>query len=315
MSSYFNRLLERPAIKDAWARVSRIQAVELTIDVVRSYLRTNCSQMAAGVALFAMLSLLPLLIVMVSLLPLVMVRIFPHYEIRVAILRAANVTVSPVARNWLNEVLTSLDHNSLVVDVLSFLTFAWAASNVFSQLDGAFSQILKDGETHSPGLHIGKIVVDQVRQHRNAFVLFILALASFVSGTFLGAFSVQAERALSVGPSSPGMVVLGAVLSWVVSGLFLAMLYRWWMPGQVSWRSCILGAGIAAGADHLVRLLVTNFVDSTIGASYTNIGGPLALMLGAYLIIQNILIGAIIARQYSLLYGLEEKSAPAAKTA
>jgi len=46
-------------------------------------------------------------------------------------------------------------------------------------------------------------------------------------------------------------------------------------------------------------VLVTYFVDTTIGATNANIGGPLALMLGVYLVSQNVLIGAILVRQYS----------------
>lgn len=301
MTHYVSQLLEKPFIHDTWARWSRKEAVALLIATTRSYLRTSCSQLAAGVALFAMLSLLPLLVVIVSVLPPLMTLLFPHYEIRIAILRLANVTVSPVARNWLGEVLSSLTSGSLATDLLSLLTFAWAALNVFTQLDGAFTQILKDGDSAGDGMHIGRMVAGQLRQRRNAALLFVLALASFMSGAILGSINFRAERALAVGPSSPVVVVLAAVLSWAVSAVFLMLLYRWWMPGQVAWRSCLLGAAIAAGSNHLVRLLVTNFVDGTIGASNTNIGGPLALMLGIYLIVQNILLGAIIARQYSLI--------------
>jgi hypothetical protein len=60
---------------------------------------------------------------------------------------------------------------------------------------------------------------------------------------------------------------------------------------------------VAAGANLLVRILVTYFVDTTIGATNPSIGGPLALMLGVYLFSQNVLIGCILVRQSVYIYG------------
>src|SRR5689334_6853239 len=87
--------------KETWDRISKVRIVRLGIDVYRSYSDTHCSQLAAGVALFAMISLLPMLIVMVSVLPRLIVPLFPRYDARVAILHLAGIGVSPVARRWL----------------------------------------------------------------------------------------------------------------------------------------------------------------------------------------------------------------------
>lgn len=292
--------------QELWERHRDRPLVRLAVDVTSSFVRTNASQMAAGVALFVMLSLLPLLVVMVSVVPLAMTPLLPHYDIRQAILRVVSVAVSPVARNWVGEVLNSLARNGVVVDGLSLLTFVWAASGAFYQLDKAFTRILKDEEeSSSQGLQVRRIVVDQIRQRRNTFLLFGMALATFLSWNFIGVGTASADRALKVGPGAPGIFIVASVVNWVVTGVFLAILYRGWLPGQVVWRGCILGAAIASAADHLVRLLVTNFIDTTIGATAANVGGPLALMLGVYLTVQNILLGAIIARQYTLVYAPE----------
>ncbi len=89
--------------------------------------------------------------------------------------------------------------------------------------------------------------------------------------------------------------------SWVMGAFILTLLYRWLTPGRASWRAVLLGAAVASAANQLVSLFVASFVDTTIGASNVNVGGPLALMLGVFLFVQNILIGCVIVRQDVLL--------------
>lgn len=90
---------------DLVKRLSTYRLARLANASWSSFLRTNCTQMAAGIALFAMLSLLPLLMVMVSVVPVLAQPLAPGYDIRRGILHFAQLTISPVARRWLGEVL------------------------------------------------------------------------------------------------------------------------------------------------------------------------------------------------------------------
>ncbi len=261
-----------------------------------SYRRTNCSQMAAGVALFAMLSLLPLMMLMVSVLAPLAQSLIPAYDMRRGILHFAQVTVSPVVRQWLQDVLQSFTQNSIVVNVLSFLTFVWAASNVFSQLDASFHRIWQDGEA-SPAANWRRAVFEQIRRRRNAFLLLLLGSVYFVGTSLVGRWTTEWTTALA-GRFSLAQQGATALLVWLEGVLFLGLLYWWLLPGKTQWRGVLFGASIAAGGNLLVRALVTRFVDTTIGLASAVIGGPLALMLGVYLVSQNVLVGAILVRQY-----------------
>ncbi len=261
-----------------------------------SYRRTNCSQMAAGVALFAMLSLLPLMILMVSVLAPLVQALIPAYDIRRGILHFAQITVSPVARQWLQDVLQSFTQSSIVVNVLTFLTFIWAASNVFSQLDASFHRIWHDGAV-SPAANWRYAVFEQIRRRRNAFLLLLLGSVYFVGTSLIGRWATDWTTALA-GRFSLVQQGTTALVAWLEGALFLGLLYWWLLPGKTAWRGVLFGACLAAFANLLVRVLVTNFVDTTIGAASAVIGGPLALMLGVYLVSQNVLVGAILVRQY-----------------
>ncbi len=284
---------------DLVKRLSTYRLVRLANASWSSFLRTNCTQMAAGIALFAMLSLLPLLMVLVSVGPVLALPLSPGYDIRRGILRFAQLTISPVARRWLQEVLQSLAGNSAVVDAFSFLTFVWATSNVFSQVDVSFHRIWEDGSPLDRGISLRQVVIGQFRRRRNALLLLGLVLISFVGTGLLGRWLAELEG----GPAArrAALPIVMPLSSWVMGIFILTLLYRWLAPARAPWRAVLLGAAVASAANQLVSLLVASFVDTTIGATNVNIGGPLALMLGVFLFVQNILIGCVVVRQYGLL--------------
>ena len=274
--------------------------VQLVQATWNNYRRTNGTQMAAGIALFAMLSLLPLIMLLVSVVMPVVQSIFPGYDMRQGILHFAQITVSPVARSWLQAVLQSLDRNSVVVDGFTLIAFAWAASNVFSQLDSSFRRIWQEGEANSTS-NLRLMVIEQLRRRRNGFLLLLLGLISFIATSLIGRWTIEWRPALG-GRSSVVQMLVTSLVAWLEGGLFLALLYRWLLPERARWRGILVGALIASAANLLVREFVTGFVDSTIGATTANIGGPLALMLGVFLFVPNILIGCALIRQYIRVY-------------
>ncbi len=297
------------ALNSVWARISRYPIVRLVVASAHSYISANCSQLAAGVALFTMLSILPLMMLMVSALQPVLGQLIPNYDIRIGIERFVQVAFSPVARSWIQSVMQSLSRNSLVVDGFSFLAFGWAAIGAFSQLDTAFNHLWRSNAAMGAAFNWRRLVISQVRQRRNAVLLLLLALASFISAHFIGVEEGTIQRQLPSGVSPLFAQFVVPFLSWLTGMLFLTLLYRWLLPGAVSWRAALLGAGLASLLNQVVKLLVTRFVDTTIGASTVGIGGPLALVLGLYLIAQNILIGCIVARQFMLLISARPASA------
>jgi uncharacterized BrkB/YihY/UPF0761 family membrane protein len=288
-------------MNSAWARVNHYQIVRLVVASVQIYFNANCSQLAAGVALFTMLAILPLLTLMVSALQPALGVLIPHYDIRTGIERFVLVTFSPVARNWMRSIIQTLSRNSLVVDGFSFLAFGWATIGAFGQLDIAFNQLWNTNAGVGATFNWRRVLINQVRQRRNAVLLLLLALASFISAHFIGAEEGTVQRQLPLGLSPLFAQFAIPFFAWLTGMFFLTLLYRWLLPGVVSWRAALLGACLAALLNQVVKLLVTHFVDTTIGASTLAIGGPLALVLGIYLTVQNILIGSIVVRQFMLL--------------
>jgi len=143
-----------------------------------NYQRTNGVQMAAGIALFAMLSLLPLIMLLVSAVSPVVQPIFPGYDMRQGILHFAQITVSPVARLWLAECLAIARSEQCGRRWFHFYCLRVAASNVFSQLDSSFQRIWQEGEANSTS-NLRLMVLEQFRRRRNGFLLLLLGLNQF----------------------------------------------------------------------------------------------------------------------------------------
>ncbi len=287
-------------VKTGLTTVAHSRLAQLVNASWSSYHRTNCAQMGAGIALFAMLSLLPLVMLMVSTLSSIVQPILPAFDMRREILHFAQVTVSPVARLWLQSVLQSFTRSNVVVDGLTLLTFVWAALNAFSQLDASLHRIWLDGDAGQTA-NWRQMVLTQIRRRRNAFLLLLLVLVGFVGTGLIGRWATEWSASLA-GRSSPEQLIITSLVTWLEGSLFLTLLYRWLLPERTKWRGILLGAMAASGANLLVRALVTGFVDTTIGATNPNIGGPLAVMLGVYLFSQNVLIGCILVRQSMRVY-------------
>jgi uncharacterized BrkB/YihY/UPF0761 family membrane protein len=280
--------------------ISSARLAQLARAAYHSYRRTNCAQMAAGLALFSMLSLMPLVALMLSSVAPLVQAISPGFEIRRAILHFAQITVSPVARLWLQDVVQSITSNTAVTNAFTFLVFAWAALNTFSQLDASFQRIWHDSDVVTvSGLR--QIVWEQIWRRRNALVLLVLVVAGFVGTSLVGRWAADWEASLAR-EFSIEQVAITSIVAWFESGLFLALLYRWLLPKPARWRSILIGAIIASGANLVVRALVATFVDTTIGATNSAIGGPLSLMLGVFLFSQNVLIGCILVHQSTRVY-------------
>jgi uncharacterized BrkB/YihY/UPF0761 family membrane protein len=219
---------KKAAVKVGLATAFRSRLAQLVRASWHSYRRTNCSQMAAGIALFAMLALLPLMMLMVSILPVTLQPVLPAFDVRREILHFAQVTVSPVARSWLQGVLQSFASSTVVVDGLTLLAFVWATLNVFGQLDVSFQRIWLDGDTGQTA-NWRQMVWEQIRRRRNAFLLLILVLFSFVGTSLIGRWTTEWSATLA-GRYSPDQLIITSVVTWLEGSILLALLYRWLLP-------------------------------------------------------------------------------------
>ena len=282
-------------------RFRQRRPVALAVAVYGNSQRNTITRNAAAIAYFGMLSLLPLIAVVVSLGPPVIRLALPNYDINQAVVRLASFSVSSATGRWLGEVLRALGRNSAAVDAIGLLGFGWAAMNVFSQLEGAIRRVWQDGliEARS-GFQLRAAATAQITQRGRALVLLLLALADFGLNNVSSLLLTELRGDLPRGWAPIVMPVAVNLLTWLTGALFVAVLYRFFIPGRPAWLRIGLAGALVSAANLLMRFLfVQRFIDTTVGASAPAVGGPIALLLWAFLLSQNLLLGVALVREWT----------------
>ena len=282
-------------------RLRRLRVVALAVAVYHNSQRNHITRNAAAIAYFGMLSLLPLIAVVVSLGPPLIRLAEPNYDINQAIVRLASFTVSTVTGRWLGEVLRALGRNSVAVDAIGLLGFGWAAMNVFGRLEGAIRRVWLDGAAEArAGFQLRVAATAQITQRGRALVLLLLALGDFGLNNLSSLLLTELRGDLPRGWAPIVMPIAVNALTWVTGAIFILVLYRFFIPGRPAWGRVALIAALVSAANLLIRFaIVQRFVDGTIGASTPAVGGPIALLLWAFLLSQNLLLGVALAREWT----------------
>ncbi|MEO6060958.1 MAG: YhjD/YihY/BrkB family envelope integrity protein [Thermoflexales bacterium] len=281
-------------------RLKRFRLVALVVAIYHSSQRNHITRNAAAIAYFGMLSLLPLIAVVVSAAPPLIRLLRPDYDINQAIVRLTSFTVSTVTGRWLGEVLRALGRNSAAVDAIGLLGFGWAALNVFGQLEGAIRRVWQDGVIDArEGFQLKAAATTQITQRGRALVLLLLALADFGLNNLSSLLLTDLRGDLPRGWAPIVMPIAVNGLTWITGAIFILLLYRFFIPGRPAWGRVGLVAALVSAANLLIRYaVVQRFVDGTLGASTPAVGGPIALLLWAFLLSQNLLLGVALVREW-----------------
>jgi membrane protein len=245
-------------------------AVELVFTVVGLLRREETSFLAAGIAYYAFVSLMP-----ASMLLFAAASLVGGETLAETVLDATGEVLSPVGREFVRDSLLGSDGRASAT-VVGLAVLAWSSLKVFRGIDVAFSQIhgvdpptsflgrVRDAVVALVGVGIGvaAIVAVGVLLGRSGVVLVgvfgTLALVAVVAVALFPLYYLLPERAASPMVALPGAVVAAA--SWTLLGT----LFRVYAE--------VAGAGDVYGALGVVLLLVTWF--------YV---GSLVLLVGAAL--------------------------------
>jgi len=270
----------------------------------------NCTQMAAAISYFAMLSIFPLLVLTLSLFPNI-IRIFsPQFNMASAVLTVVSNTVSPDASVWLSTLLPELSKNQTVINGLGIVSLLWSGSGVFNQLDSSFNRIwrLKEDARLNSGFRAA--IKALLRGRFNSLWVLLLIAVIFLVNTFISnaLFNIQRRGAAAIVSGQIMTFVLSFVVPILLGFISLALLYRYMAPRHVPWQAVLPGAFIIAIANEFVRLIVAYFVGGIVGAEYKGIAGPLAIMLWVFFTSQNVLFGCELTRHYYMIFYRQQRS-------
>lgn len=290
------------------AAVRRVFVLRFTLDVFARFGRDNGGLLAAGLAFFLVLALVPLLLVGLWGLGLVYAhkpdeavsqiqsilatRILPgaaNTEV-VRFMQQAHIAdenghAGPTLMNIIN------GHG--IAGVVGFLGVVWAAIQIFVNGSTAMNAAW------------------ETKENRNWFVLRGVALGLLVGAGLLMALSLVVtglSTAISASPFAhavpfsgalqAGAVELGAV---VVSALMYAVIYKY-LPSpaaHISWKSALVGGIAAAIAFEIAKKGLSVLLLKPKASLYGDLGNLIAFVLWIYYSMMILLLGAEVSAVYA----------------
>ncbi len=291
-----------------WSRLQRIFLVKFTLDVFARFGRDNGGLLAAGLAFFLVLALVPLLLVglwglghvyadnpdraVAQIQTLLATRVLPgaaNKEV-VRFMQQANIST---AQGHAGPTLMNIIHGHGVAGLIGFLGIVWAAIQIFVNGSTAMNAAW------------------ETKEKRNWFVLRGVALALLAGAGLLLVLSLGVT-AISTGISASrfahaipfegaiasGLVELGAV---AVSGLMYAVIYKY-LPSpsaDISWKSALIGGATAAIAFEIAKKGLSVLLLKPKASVYGDLGNLIAFVLWIYYSMMILLLGAEVSAVYA----------------
>jgi membrane protein len=293
--------------------LSAISTASANIKVVLALLKESCFAwledkapgMSAALAFYAILSLIPVLIVATAVAGLGFWQKLAEAEA----LRQIQAVLGETSARVLRAAVLSAHRPALgaIAGTIGIGTILAGASGAFIELQDALNKIWRV-EPKS-----GSILLDAIKQRFLSFILVLctgfLLLLSLISSAALGAVPRLMGQVLSWPVFM--LELIDFLLSFGVITLLLAMIYRLLPDAQIAWSDVWIGAAIASFLFTIGKVLIGLYlggpaVDSTYGA----VSSPLAILVWIYYSAQILIFGAEVTHVYANKHGSRAKSPP-----
>ena len=295
-------------MKTLLVRLKRIFIINFTLEVFARFGRDNGGLLAAGLAFFLVLALVPLLLVglwglglvyahkpdeaVAQIQTLLATRILPGAANTEVVRFMAQAHISD-GHGHAGPTLLNIINGHGIAGLVGFLGVVWAAIQIFVNGSTAMNAAW------------------EAKEKRNWLVLRGVALALLVGAGLLLILSlgvtavstaISASRFAHVFPFESaleaGAVELGAV---IVSGLMYAVVFKF-LPSpsaNISWKSALIGGAASAIAFEVAKKGLSVFLLSPKKSLYGDLGNLIAFVLWIYYSMMILLLGAEVAAVYT----------------
>lgn len=305
MNALLSRALSLPSNILAW--LQRYRWLKFTFDVFARFGEDNGGLLAAGLAFFMVLALVPLLLVGLWVLGLVYSHKPDEAVLQIQQLLSTQIvpgaageevthlmeraSISDASGHHAGPTLLNLLKGHGVAGTLGLLAVVWAAIQIFINGSTAMNAAWETTEKRSwlvlRGVALGLLI--------GTGVLLVLSLAATTLSTKFSD-SPFAKLVPFEGAVIAGLIELGAV---AVSGLMYAVTYKFLPSAKVSWKSALIGGFAAAIAFEIAKKGLSVWLVKPNKTLYSELGNLIALILWIYYSMMILLIGAEVSAQYS----------------
>lgn len=288
-------------------RVRRIPAVQVFLETLNEWLEDGASRLAAALAYYTIFSLAPLLIFVIA----VAGFFFGEGTAREEILGELSELLGPLGAVYIGTLLDSASKPSsgLIGAGIGFGVLIFGATGAFAQLQEALNLIWNVAPKKGG---ISYFIRKRLLSFSLLLVIGFLLLVSLILSAAVAAAGKFMSGIL------PAYLVLANILNFALSfsitALLFAAIYRILPDAKVRWRDVFWGSIVASALFSVGRFLIGLYLgQSAIGSVYGAAGSIVIILVWVYISAQILFFGAEFTQVWSRRYGPGIQPGPHAK--
>jgi len=291
------------------------RAAQVLMGAVRQWSVHRAASKGAALSFYTLFSMAPVLVLVISIAGL----FFGEQAARGEIFGQIQGLVGAQGAAAVETVLaaTKRSGHGLFAAATAVMLLVVGATTAFSELKDSLDELWDVPPRQQAGLW------GLLRSRLLSFSLILVLAFLLLVSLIINAALAVVERfwgALWAGAGlfAPVAEAISSAFSFAVVALLFGTIFKMLPETRVAWRDVALGAAVTALLFSLGKRLIGLYLGSSaVASSYGAAGSVVALMLWIYYSAQIFFFGALITRQYALLFGSRQNEAagPAAQAA
>ncbi len=270
--------------------------VKFVKEVFHHFLSSNTFQQGASLAYYAVFSLLPMIMIIISVLGL----FFGKQAVSGEVYLQLRDTLGNEAAMQIQDIIKNhhANHDSLWTAVIGFVTLALSASGMFSQVHNSLNSIwnIKAKPKSS--------ILKYLANHFFAFFVLIFLFFTILISTSIHSFLIKQSD--SIEGNFRLFYVSEHVLSFLITGIGFAVMFRLLGDAIVNWKVALLGGLITSILFLFGKVAIGMYIGhSHISTTFGSASVLALLMLWVYYTSQIIFLGASFVEIISNRLGYE----------
>lgn len=266
--------------------------------VLNHFFASNTFQKGAALGYYVVFSLLPMIVIVISLLGLFFGKQAVSGEIYTQLKDTLGSEASQQIQHLIKDQHTH--HNSILTSIIGFITLAFSASGMFSQIHNAFNSIwdIKAKPKNS--------ILKYISKHASSFLLLIVLFFIILLSTAINSFLIKHDT--TIHNSYKLLYVYEHLISFSVLSIVFTVMFKFLGDAIVHWKAAILG-GLSTSVFFLIgKIAIAMYIGhSHISSTFGSASALALLMLWVYYTSQIIFLGASFVKIVSSKIGHDIK--------
>ena len=265
-------------------------------EVFNHFFNSNTFQKGASLAYYAVFSLLPIIIIITSLLGLFFGKQAVSGEIYAQLKDILGNDASMQIQNIIKNQHTN--HNGILTSIIGFVTLAFSASKMFSQIHNSFNSIwnIKAKPKNS--------ILKYLYKHLASFLIFLGLFMRILISTSVNSFLIKHSSSLH--SDYRFLHIYEHLASFVVFSIAFAIMFKFLGDAKVHWKATLIGGLITSLVFLFGKVVIGLYIGhSHISSTFGTASVLALLMLWVYYTSQIIFLGASFVKIISSKLGYD----------